>query len=78
MFLKRKPKTTRIVGVPPSFVALEWGSMNLIVWKKGPMDSVGAHDFRGLNCNRPSTSLSWHCAIDDYAATWNYQILEMH
>ncbi len=71
--LKENHKTTRIVGAPSLFVALEWGSMNVIVWKKGPMGSVATHDFRGLNCNRLSTSLGWHYAINDYAATWNYQ-----
>jgi hypothetical protein len=43
--LKESHKTTRIVGVPSSFVALEGGSMNVIVWEKGPMNSVGTHDF---------------------------------
>jgi hypothetical protein len=43
--IKENHKTTRIVGVPSSFVAPEWGSMNVIVWKKGPMDSVGTRDF---------------------------------
>jgi hypothetical protein len=30
-FLKENQKTTKIVGVPSPFVALEWGSMNVIV-----------------------------------------------
>jgi hypothetical protein len=29
--LKENHKTTRIVGAPSLFVALEWGSMNVIV-----------------------------------------------